>query len=114
MRISDWIADVCSSDIDANLLALPRELANTLFTSLGLTPPVILGATRLIHERVDQKAPEAAAFIDTTFNLTSKLKLAAGGRFYRNTVDADIFGEGLLLAPSGSLDRKSPRLNSSH
>src|SRR3546814_13652339 len=38
--------------IDANLLALPRELANTLFTSLGLTPPVILGAPRLIHEQI--------------------------------------------------------------
>src|SRR3546814_4407536 len=99
MRISDGSSDVCSSD----LRALPRELENTLFRSLGLTPPVILGATRLIHERVDQKAPEAAAFIDTTFHLTSKLELAAGGRFYRNTVDADIFGEGLLLAPSGSL-----------
>jgi len=89
--------------IDTNLLALPREIVSNLFASLGLTPPAILGATRLIYERVDQKAPEAAAFIDTTFHLTSRLKLAAGGRFYRNTVDADISGQGVLLAPSGSL-----------
>ncbi|HET8883592.1 MAG TPA: TonB-dependent receptor [Solimonas sp.] len=89
--------------IDTNLLALPREIVSNLFASLGLTPPAVLGATRLIYERVDQKAPEAAAFIDTTFHLTSRLKLAAGGRFYRNTVDADISGQGVLLAPSGSL-----------
>lgn len=89
--------------IDTNLLALPRGIVDNLFLSLGLTPPAILGATRLIYERVDQTAPEMAAFVDTTFHLTSRLKLAAGGRFYRNTVDADISGQGVLLAPSGSL-----------
>ncbi|HKY92728.1 MAG TPA: TonB-dependent receptor [Nevskiaceae bacterium] len=89
--------------IDTNLAALPREVVTDLFLGLGLEPPDVLGALRVIDLRVDQKAPEAAAFVDTTFHLTPGLKLAAGGRFYRNTVDADIAGEGVLFAPSGSL-----------
>jgi iron complex outermembrane recepter protein len=61
------------------------------------------GPARLFYQRADLQAPEAAAFADTTFRITPSLKLTAGGRYYRNTVDADIYGEGLLLAPSGSL-----------
>lgn len=107
----DYLAGVSYADrdelleisIETDLAALPRAVVDGLFASLGLPPPVDLGVTRLLDQQADVQAPELAAFADLTFRLTEKLKLAAGGRYYRNRVDADIEGEGVVFAPSGSL-----------
>jgi iron complex outermembrane receptor protein len=91
------------TQIDIDLAALGRDVAGALLGSLGLPVPDVLGVTKIISLRADLQAPEAAAFVDMNWRITPDLKLSAGGRYYRNTVDADIEGEGVLYAPTGSL-----------
>lgn len=95
--------ETLDTQIDIDLAALGRDVASALLGSLGLPVPDVLGVTKVISLQADLTAPEAAAFVDANWRITPELKLSAGGRYYRNTVDADINGEGVLYAPTGSL-----------
>lgn len=107
----DYLAGISYADrdetifvgIDTGPTGNLRGIVDALYARLGLTPPAVLASTALFDEKATIQAPEAAVFADATFRFTPKLKLTAGGRYYRNSVNSHIDGKGLLFAPSGSL-----------
>ncbi|HVT34137.1 MAG TPA: TonB-dependent receptor [Nevskiaceae bacterium] len=70
--------------------------------NLGVLSTLAQDAT-LDQQHAIIKAPEAALFLDGTYYLTPTLKLAAGGRYYRNQVNSTVDSTGLLIAPTGTV-----------
>lgn len=67
-------------------------------------PGPIDAATTVFRERAKIEAPEKALFIDGNLRITETIKLSAGGRYYRNSVNSSVLARGLLVAPGGSTE----------
>src|SRR3546814_7654012 len=112
MRISDWISDVCSSDLAAHLLdpivSRIREeglKAAKLHTDDTPVPMLVPGKGRTAQARLWAYVVDDRASGATTPALA----------WYRFTPDrSGIHPQRELNAFTGLLDRKSTRLNSSH
>src|SRR3546814_1117422 len=100
MRIRDWSSEVCSSDL--------------YIAALGGSVPA--GGFS------ESDASTRVGFAEVTFDATDQLSLTAGirrtrdHRFNKSQTSLLVrgFPAGPILQASGSLDRKSTRLNSSH
>jgi iron complex outermembrane receptor protein len=91
--------------LDLQDLARDAELLRQTLAQLGVTlPGPIDAATTVFREHADIEAPESALFVDGNLRIADTLKLAAGGRYYRNTVDSAVLARGLLVLPGGSTE----------
>lgn len=76
----------------------------------GITlPGPASGLTTLFRQNAQISAPEKALFFDGTWRFAQDFKLTAGGRYYDNVVDSEIYGQGLLLLPGGSSEFREAR-----
>src|SRR3546814_5919843 len=110
MRISDWSADVCSSD-------LPVTDANNFNFSISATGDVTLGVVSVTGG--DQGLINGASFDDFAANVMGAV--STGGDITIGGVDYSGYGAAATIdvsAYEGAAtiigDRKSTRLNSSH
>lgn len=113
----NWLAGVAYADrkqdstteLNAGLLQGATGIIGTLGQQLrglgflnSLADKVTLDRIRGLIQSL-----EAAAFIDGTFYITPDLRLSAGGRYYRNAVNADVISTGVLVLPNGSLQTQT-------
>ena len=114
----DWLAGVSYANRDENFRVVldAASLADAVAAltalserlNLPLVPGLLSNAT-LFRQDAAIQAPETALFVDGTWRITPELKLTAGGRGYRNQVQASILARGTLVAPGGSLVYRSQR-----
>lgn len=96
--------------LDAKALEDTSAVLNALLEALGITlPGPVSGLTTLFRQNAKISAPEKAAFFDLTWRFAQDFKLTAGGRYYDNVVDSQIYGQGLLLLPGGSSEFREAR-----
>src|SRR3546814_10202209 len=123
MRISDWSSDVCSSDLlraAADTLILTRtasatdatlavRLAGPRLESIDLRGRIGKGDTMFTVQPVDGRR-RLTLRSDDAGELLRAFGIVGSVRGGRIAADGVVTGPGLL----DGLDRKSPRLNSSH
>ena len=87
-------------DVLLNLATLGQtgDQVKAFLGQLGLPAPALIGtATTLVEEKAKISAPEKAVFAEATWHFFEDFKLTAGGRYYDNSVDSTVDGDGLLI-----------------
>src|SRR3546814_7751751 len=105
MRISDWISDVCSSD----LLAMQFGEANAVGGELN--DLIEVGGDLVLDGTLDVSVPAGGTFGPGIYRVINY-----GGALTNNGLDLGVMPAGSTSAVQTSIagDRKSTRLNSSH
>src|SRR3546814_6385532 len=116
MRISDWISDVCSSDLA--YLAHRREATEALVTDMvtsidlellalgGLPVGEVDAATAARVTRINDLQAQKASLL--------AIPVSPGTLIDPARLAEEPSGTPAWIGRVGALDRKSPRLNSSH
>src|SRR3546814_9065898 len=114
MRISDWSSDVCSSDLETQLMAL--DLAGVAVSSGAacssgkVQPSHVLSAMGASDSEAGSAIRVSLGWASTPADIDHLL--AAWGDLYRRSQAA--WGKRMAKTDTANRDRKSTRLNSSH